>query len=61
MGQTNARVDWFKLHKKKKKSHLMLIDIFLSIMLHGGGKFSKNPAKRCLLRLFELKPGECLF
>ena len=66
MGQTNARMDCFKLHDlKKKKSHLMLIDIFVSITctctLHGGGKFSINPAKHCLLRLIELHPGECLF
>ena len=61
MGQTNARMDWFKLHDLQKKSHLMLINIFLSIMLHGGGKFSKNPAKRCLVRLIELQSGEYLF
>ena len=61
MGQTNARMDRFKLHDLGKKSHLMLIDVFLSIALHGGRKFSKSPAKCCLLRLIELQPGECLF
>ena len=43
----------------------MLVYIFLSIALHeavgGGGEFTINTAKCCLLRLIELQPGECLF
>ena len=39
----------------------MFIYILLSIALHEGGKFFINTPKRCLLRLVELQPGECLF
>ena len=39
---------------------LMHIYIFLSIMLHEGGKFTIDTAKRCLFRLIEPPPGEYL-
>ena len=41
----------------------MFIWVLLSIALHGGGggNFIINTAKRCLLRLVKLQPGECVF
>ena len=34
---------------------------FLSIILRKGREFTINTANRCLFRLIELRPGECLF
>ena len=60
MGQTSGRMDWFKM---KYMEDLMLICrySFLSIILHEGGEFTINTAKRCLFRLTKRQPGECLF
>ena len=64
MGQSNVWMDWFKLHddlKTKFIEVLMLIYIFLSVALCKGGGFTTNTAKRCLFRLIEPRPVECLF
>ena len=50
--------------KTKYIEDLMLIYIFLSVTLReggGGGGFTINTTKRCLFRLIELQPVECLF
>ena len=55
--------NYMMICKTKYIEDLMLIHIFLSITLRdgGGGEFTINITKRCLFRLIELQPVECLF
>ena len=55
--------NYMMICKTKYIEDLMLIYIFLSITLReeGGGEFTIHTTKRCLFRLIELQPVECLF
>ena len=67
MGQTNVWMDWFKLHHdddlqneihRRFNAHLHFP---FNYVTRGGGEFTINTTKRCLFRLIELQPVECLF
>ena len=64
MGQANVWMNWFKLHDDLQSEIQRRFNAHLHFHLRyarGGGGIHHKHYKRCLFRLIELQPVECLF
>ena len=65
-GTMNVWIDWFKLYDDlqneiHRRFNAQLHFPFSYVTRGRGGEFTINTTKRCLFRLIELQPVECLF